>query len=887
MSEDVAYRNSSAATEAPRSCAVRGLKRAAEVVASAPGLRSATLPAMVQWRASMYRPERAIATLCVAALAAACSGSGSGSATSDDAAAGDDPPTLVRDAGAEVPVARTRRPERAVYGLGPNLVSARLERDGGVYIDAGSAGFAKYLRFARAAPRWALGQRRDERMVAVPERAAALVIALTAAQADAKTVAVGLHATEPGSLRLKVGGRSAGSASLVAGWQVARVEVAKDRLQAGDNVLAFEFGRGPTPAVAWLQIGGALVAAEAALDAATSEHGQAADGAVEPATPPATPGTPAPALSAQSVAGQRFPSPVSYDPDADELRLIGDASLTYHLYVPAGANLVAGLRGRASAGGRCELQVEAQAALAASAPTKPAPSAGGVGTVRGVLSASAASALAPQAVDLGALAGKVARLSLTLSGCSEAILSGPRITIPEPTETRLRAAPPRHVVLWLMSGLRADRVRPFAPWARPEVPGFERLAATGTIAAPMWAQDSRTAAARAAIWTGRYPIRASAAESDEASAREIRTQRQQARISALGSEMRAAGLHPLAFTADLDRVAGFADGFADWTRVPSSQPDMPAAGAEVVARALEAIDAQRADKPLFIALQTADSRLPWRGHEPWLKQYHPSPYEGPLADAAKLSELGASAGAGATGAGAPDRVRCTASPDEPALAQLRAMYDATVSYQDALLVQLVDQLAQWGMLDQTLLIITADHGQELWEVGRCGHGASLRDSLLGVPLVLHYPPLVPGSQVITGGAEAIDILPTTLRILGLPAPAYVQGQSLLEPAYRARGADADYPRPSFAALGDDGHAVRLAEFKLVVGTGGAQALYDLGTDPTEKRDLSAAHEIERQLLRDLLALHRAYRTRWNQRVWGSPAALTVEGWRQLERADEP
>ena len=73
-----------------------------------------------------------------------------------------------------------------------------------------------------------------------------------------------------------------------------------------------------------------------------------------------------------------------------------------------------------------------------------------------------------------------------------------------------------------------------------------------------------------------------------------------------------------------------------------------------------------------------------------------------------------------------------------------------------------------------MLIVTADHGDEQWEDGRVGHGGSERETLLHVPLLIHYPPMFPAGKV-TEGTEGIDIVPTIADALGVDARSRVAG----------------------------------------------------------------------------------------------------------------
>jgi arylsulfatase A-like enzyme len=750
-----------------------------------------------------------------------------------DAGAGDAGPAAdagTREIRTEEPPDRAERP---VFRLGPNVLLAHALRGDGLWVDAGSAGFVKYLRFGLPTLRWRLHEERDGVRVAVPERVASLEVPLTATQAAADAIYLGLHAPAKGKLTLKLDGRKAGSVDLTTGWQIARLDVPEKRLREGENFLVLEAAGRQTPALAWMQIGG---------------------------TPPER---------ASGTAGAIAAAPARYEPEDDVLTLARDAGLIYHVHVPETGRLVTAIEGAG-----CQVSVRARAS-------------GSPVYIEEVLAGGSTATRA--AVDLSLLANHVARIEMSASGCAETRLVQPRITVAGAAHAAPSSAPPRFVVLWLMSGLRADRVRPFSTWARPEAPGFERLAKTGMAFSPAWTQATSTMAARAALWTGRYPMRltaqagaAPAPEKDQASGKgEDKGPRRRARASSLGVEMREAGFQTVAVTAAMERTPGFADGFELWEQAKGADSQTPAAGTDVLALAMKHLEERYQKGPVFLVIETADGRLPWTGHEPWLARYDPGAYEGPFAHGAPLAALGAQALGSKSGA-LLDRVQCGAAPEGRALERLRAIYDATVSYQDALLVQLVDRLAQWGILEQTLLVITSDHGQETWEDGRCGHGTSFRESVLGVPLLMHYPPLLAGGQMVSRGAEAVDLLPTLLRILGLGAPEHVQGQSLLE---LAQGAG--YPQPMFASYepgpGDAAHAVRVGSWKLLAGRAGVAAVYDLAADPNEGRNLAATHAIERRFLSDVLSLHVFHRALWNQRAWGVAANLTAAGWQQLER----
>src|SRR5207253_1279631 len=79
--------------------------------------------------------------------------------------------------------------------------------------------------------------------------------------------------------------------------------------------------------------------------------------------------------------------------------------------------------------------------------------------------------------------------------------------------------------------------------------------------------------------------------------------------------------------------------------------------------------------------------------------------------------------------------------------------------------------------ESTVILVTADHGEEFQEHGRLGHGTQLYDELLRVPLVIAGPGIVPGR--VAEQAQGIDVFPTVSALLGLPPPPGLEGQNVL------------------------------------------------------------------------------------------------------------
>ncbi|MDJ0520827.1 MAG: sulfatase [Planctomycetota bacterium] len=182
-------------------------------------------------------------------------------------------------------------------------------------------------------------------------------------------------------------------------------------------------------------------------------------------------------------------------------------------------------------------------------------------------------------------------------------------------------------------------------------------------------------------------------------------------------------------------------------------------------------------------------------------------------------------------------------------AELRADYEGGVRWVDGLVRKAVDQLEAWGMLDNTVLVITSDHGEAFGEHGIIAHGRQLYDELIRVPLVMRGPEPFSGGRVVEGGVGLIDILPTFLDHIGGVPITGVQGRSFLpllrgesqgRPVFCEEILNRDNTREDVLALVT---GVRSRNWKYIVtfdqlkGTVIEEA-YDLRADPGEQKDLT-------------------------------------------------
>lgn len=549
----------------------------------------------------------------------------------------------------------------------------------------------------------------------------------------------------------------------------------------------------------------------------------------------------------RSIATRDPRADAAFDPAADTLALARDAALIYYLTIPDGAHFVARVDGP------CRVELRARTSDDS--------------FVGGLLTAD------HDRVDLSRLSGRVVALALTARDCPRATLHAPRITLHGPPATPLpRAAPPRFVILWVMDALRADKVPIFTPGARARTPNLDELAKSSAVFRQYYVQGNESQTSHSSVWTSLYPAVHGVRLAGVGGVWQINRQ-----FDVLAQQVARAKYTTLAVTGNgyVNEDGGYARGFTEFRNMmrETGVENGIIYGEQIVDAALAKLDRHRTE-PTYLFLGTIDTHGPWIARRPWIDLYSPGPYHGPFQEFGTAKDLGFK----------PGSMGCSIIPPPADVERLRAIYDSAISYHDVQVGRLIKQLQAWGIWDQTMLIITADHGEELFEDQRCGHGGSLRDSLVRVPLLIHDPARFPADTIIDEGAEGVDLMPTVLDALGAPVPAGPQGAAL-EPL--AQGVGRGWPRPSYASQYEYAHAMRIGRWKIRIGPRGTPVIGDLAADPGEQTDYAATRPIERRMLTDNLGLFLALRTQWRKASWGVVTNLTPDGARALDGASSP
>ncbi len=194
------------------------------------------------------------------------------------------------------------------------------------------------------------------------------------------------------------------------------------------------------------------------------------------------------------------------------------------------------------------------------------------------------------------------------------------------------------------------------------------------------------------------------------------------------------------------------------------------------------------------------------------------------------------------------------------LDRLRALYDGEIGWVDSNIGRLFNQIESFspGLLENTLVVITSDHGEEFFEHGEICHQKNLYESSVRIPLIMSCPAKIDSGKELDTPARIYDIVPTILDYAGLEIPDTMEGESLRSSIdsgeIESRPALIELARISKETGYAQHFALRLGDYKLIVvqerewsketpyDLSGAviserHRLYNLSVDPGEKTDL--------------------------------------------------
>jgi arylsulfatase A-like enzyme len=456
--------------------------------------------------------------------------------------------------------------------------------------------------------------------------------------------------------------------------------------------------------------------------------------------------------------------------------------------------------------------------------------------------ATASVAIVARAAFASRIADSVALpIALAVLGIACAGVAARGWAHPTQTEPLVSADDRPNVFVITIDSLRADRVRPSVPRATERTPNLAALGARGVTFTHAYSQASWTKPSVASLLTSLFPSTHGA---------NLRRDRLSSQATTLAETFARHGYRTAVFSANpwISPAFGFDRGVEHFFETEQETFSRMV----LLIRVLRALDRPLPSRPISRTISSAEraaglgvgrrsncerdnailgalaSWLSQPAHRPVFAYLHLMsphiPYEPP------------SGTDGFDSAEQVDLLMRTAPLEEGRREALIRLYDETVAHADSVLGEILDAVASSIPMDRTIIVTTADHGEEFFEHGRFGHGKTLYEEVVHVPLVMAGPGL-PAGITRDDPAMLVDIAPTLAKLVGIASSASWAGRNLV---VRQSGvaAYAELLREGGLELymTSDGRR-KYVETIETLGAEMRAELYDLRSDPGEKRPL--------------------------------------------------
>ncbi len=363
--------------------------------------------------------------------------------------------------------------------------------------------------------------------------------------------------------------------------------------------------------------------------------------------------------------------------------------------------------------------------------------------LRETLPPSAGGAWHDRRINLADLAGRQVSFRFTTSaGGNEGLphsstafplWGNPEILTPKPRDGR------RNVILISLDTVRADYLGGKTVRGAQVAPWFDKLSTEGSRFTQAVSTFSSTSASHMSLFTGHYPATHNV---------RFATHQLADRITTLPQVLARAGYSTGAVTenAMILSSSGFSRGFDSYRE---NRGSLKVTGSidRTFADGIQWVEGHQ-DDLFFLFLHTYEAHSPYAPKPEALAAI-------PEVDPEGLSE------------------------EDVRWEKTRRAYAAEIHYTDGALERLFSELKRLDLLGETLIVITADHGDEFGEHGRLGHAKTVYDEVLRVPLLFWDPDRIPQGRVVDELVSLVDVAPTILELVDVPLPVGIPGRSLV------------------------------------------------------------------------------------------------------------
>ena len=400
--------------------------------------------------------------------------------------------------------------------------------------------------------------------------------------------------------------------------------------------------------------------------------------------------------------------------------------------------------------------------------------------------------------------------------------------------------PARNLVLFVMDTLRADRL---GVYGNPKgiTPRIDSFARSGIVFERAWAPSPHTVPSHASLFSSTYPATHLVWNDVPLEGGQSFYPALSPDTVTLAEQLVGAGFQTAAI-ADGGWVStsrGLSQGFAHFDSVTRGTDDRVDASIRWLAK--------RDGRRFFLFVHSYEVHAPYmppQGTEDLFAESYDGPVRGVLRDACRFAE------SKQIEAPTPAVQRQFFKPVLDQLgpsdyAYLLALYDAELRVADSAFGRLIEYLQSENLLDETLVILTADYGEEFWEHGKHAH-QQLYEEVVHIPLIARDPGGPTGIRR-SDLVDLIDVMPTALSSLGLPVPATAAGRDVSLRSESSPNTDRMLVAQVNAVLGNPAQfAVRSDAFKVLFSGEDRSGVevYALDEDPSERTDIAGSERAE-------------------------------------------
>ena len=443
-------------------------------------------------------------------------------------------------------------------------------------------------------------------------------------------------------------------------------------------------------------------------------------------------------------------------------------------------------------------------------------------------------------IDLVSYVGQVGRLDFIAKGDGDGglFLGNPVIVTKGAWKTDIpEDKRPKHILIWMIDSLRADYMPLINSKAVAQMPNISALKGESTNFLETTIQGNTSLPGSATLFTGFYP-----------GLHEIffETSKVKKKWNLFGEVFQSADWKTGYFSSNgyISTKWGYNQGWDGYKNL--IREGKPSDTEYLWPLAWKWLKKNLKHKT-FLHINTIDPHVPYDPPKEQLKLYYPGKYKG-FVKPRGTGHL-------------TKKLKRLKDNDKK---YIKGLYNGEITYNDLWFGNMLENLSEEGIREDTAILIMADHGEELFDRDHLGHGHSIWQELVHTPGIFYYPPLTAPGKTLKTDVEIVDFPPTLMDMAGIAIPEEYQGISLVSLILSDKE---PMPRPAFAYHQSYIRSVKVGDWKYIVWSKD-DGLYSLDGKWIEGKDVQSKNPVALRYMRDVLSFHLAYDNTWTKRTFG-------------------